>query len=29
MGMKDDEYDYFFKGIDVISSVYVFGWNFL
>ena len=27
MGTKDDGYDYLFKGIDVISSVYVFGWN--
>lgn len=27
MGTKDDEYDYLFKGIDVISSVYAFGWN--
>lgn len=27
MGTKDDEYDYLFKGIDVISNVYAFGWN--
>jgi len=28
MGKKDDEYDYLFKGIDVISNVHAFGWNF-
>ena len=27
MGTKDDEYDYLFKGIDVISSGCAFGWN--
>lgn len=28
MGTKDDEYDYLFKGIDVISNGYAFGWIF-
>ena len=28
MGTKDDEYDYLFKGTDVISNLYAFAWNF-
>ena len=27
MGTKDDEYDYLFKGIDVMSNVHALGWN--